>query len=294
MSAEPAIRVVITTFQHEGFIARAVESVLDQETNFPVELIVIDDCSTDGTAGELDRLSALHPGRFEVRRPPENRNDLYDFGHALDEATTPYLAMLDGDDYWTSPTKLAQQVAFLDAHPEFAIAAHVVQEVDHDGVPHPSGPQLARTYTRDDMWSSCHIHTGSVVFRRSAFDRLPAWYYESIFGDWELYMLLLLRGDAWFAGESMCAYRHIRGGAWTALTLLAKAKQVHSFYVHQERVWGPGFRRNRTAMLSRAMTLEARYAQAGERLPGLAVARRRGRRAPWCIDPAPTARPGAT
>jgi len=267
MTAPAVARVVITTFNHERYIAQAVESVVTQETSFPYEVIVIDDCSTDGTADELDRMAARFPGRFTVRRSPRNRNDLHDFGAALDECTSPYLAILDGDDHWTSTTKLARQIAFLDHHPEYSIACHAVHPINEDGTPSDIRYDERRTrYTRDDLWSACIIHTGSVVFRRSAFDRLPAWYYDSVGGDWELFMLVTLRGDVWFSDERMSVYRVHPGGQWSGIGSRRQADQVHKFYRHQERAWGSDFRTNRAATLSRALTLAFRYGEAGQRL----------------------------
>lgn len=279
MTDAPVVRVVITTFNHERYIAQAVESVLTQETRFRYEVIVIDDCSTDGTHDELDLLAVRFPGRFTVRQPPSNRNDLRDFGAALDECTSPYLAMLDGDDYWTSTTKLARQVAFLDQHREYAIACHAVHPVDEHGGPADVQYDERRTrYSRDDLWSSCFIHTGSVVFRRSAFDRLPAWYFDSVAGDWELFLLLTQRGDVWFEPQRMSAYRVHADGMWSGVDSRRQAAQVHDFYRHQARAWGRDFTHNRAATLSRAVTLAFRYGEAGQRLQawrwlGEAVAR---------------------
>ena len=138
MTTDPVVTVLIMTFDHERYINQALESVLTQETEFPYDVIVIDDCSTDGTAEALHRLAERFPGRFTVRRPPANRNDLHDFGVALDDCPSPYVAMLDGDDYWTSTTKLARQVALLELHPEYALSCHAVHPINADGTFSPS------------------------------------------------------------------------------------------------------------------------------------------------------------
>jgi glycosyltransferase involved in cell wall biosynthesis len=260
-----AITVVITTFNHEAYIEQAIESVLAQQTSFPVDVIVIDDCSTDKTGQLLDDLLARNPGRFEIRRPPANRNDHHDFAQALDECTTPYLAMLDGDDYWIAPHKLQRQVDLLDTHPEFVLCCHAVEPVAPDGSPADVYYEPRRAhYRRDDLWGSCFIHTGSTVFRRSGYDRLPDWYYESVAGDWELFLLFTLRGDVRYLDERMSAYRIHPGGTWSGLDHDRQARQVHDFYRHQRRAWGEGFRKNRAARLSQATTLAFRYGEAGK------------------------------
>ncbi len=263
MIDDAVVTVVITTYNHEAYIAECVESVLTQQTNFPFAVIVIDDCSTDGTAAVLDDLSARHPGRLTVRRPPENRNDHHDFAAALDDSRSRYLAMLDGDDYWTSPTKLQRQVDFLDLHPSYAVCCHAVDPINVDGSPSAVRYERRRPhYCRDDLWSACFIHTASAVFRRDAFDTLPDWYYESVAGDWELFLLLTVRGDVRFFEERMSAYRIHEGGLWSGLDSRRQALQVHDFYRHQARAWGRSFRTNRVAVLSRAVTLAFRYGEA--------------------------------
>ena len=70
MIENAVVTIVITTYNHEAYIAQCVESVLAQKTDFSFDVIVIDDCSTDGTAAVLDDLLARHPGQLTVRRPP--------------------------------------------------------------------------------------------------------------------------------------------------------------------------------------------------------------------------------
>ena len=261
-----AVTVVVVTYNHERYITRAIRSILDQDAPFTVDVVVLDDCSTDGTVAELERLAARRPGRFTVRQPPVNRNDHQDFAASLDAAATPYLAMLDGDDYWTSPTKLATQVEFLERHPECALSFHPVQRVDDDDRPLPDlpGPMWDRPFgVRDDLWRGCFLQAGSVVFRRAAYDRLPGWYQRSVFGDWELYTILTRRGDLGFLPERMSAYRVHGGGAWTGRPPVHRARQVEAFYDLMADIEGRPFRRNRAATLSRAFSLAYWYGEAG-------------------------------
>lgn len=267
MIEDAVVTIVITTYNHEAYIAQCVESVLAQKTDFSFDVIVIDDCSTDGTAAVLEDLVAMHPRQLTVRRPPANRNDHHDFGAALDESRSRYLAMLDGDDFWTSPTKLQKQVDFLDQHPSYAVCCHAVEPINADGSPSTVRYDRRRPhYSRDDLWSACFIHTASAVFRRSAFDTLPDWYYESVAGDWELFLLLTVRGDVRFLDERLSAYRIHDGGLWSGLDSRRQAQQVHDFYRHQARAWGRSFRTNRAAVLSRAVTLAFRYGEARDTL----------------------------
>lgn len=266
MSAPALVTVVVCTYDHERYVARAMESVLEQEAPFGIDVVVLDDCSTDGTMSELARLAVRYPGRFVVRQPPANRNDHREFAVALDEASTPYVAMLDGDDYWTSPSKLAIQLAHLERNPQYAMTFHPVARVDEDDRPLPDLPESPwdrPTAVRDDLWRGCFIQASSVVFRRSAYDLLPTWYQESSFGDWELYLLLAERGDIGFLSERMSAYRVHAGGVWSGEAPRRRAQQVERFYALAARVEGAAFRRNRAATLSRAFSLSYWNREAG-------------------------------
>ena len=260
------VTVVVTTFNHEHFIREALTSVFEQRTSFPVDVVVIDDCSTDGTEAQLSALAEQFPGRFRVSRPPANRNDLHDFADALNRCDTPYVAMLDGDDFWIESDKLQRQVDLLEADPTYVLSCHEARPINADGslADRRFGPRRTRI-VRDDLWEACILHAGSAVFRRSGFDTLPAWYLDSVAGDWELYLLLTVRGDIHYTSDELSAYRIHDGGMWSGQSQVQQARSTHDFYVHQRAAWGADFRRNRTATLSQATTLAFRYGEAGMR-----------------------------
>ena len=112
------VSVGLVTYNQVRFIGQAVRSVLAQQTPFPIELVIGDDCSTDGTTNLLRALAAEHPNTIRLLTRERNlgfaRNSLDVIAHCRGE----YLACLDGDDYWTTTDGLARQVAYLRAHPE--------------------------------------------------------------------------------------------------------------------------------------------------------------------------------
>lgn len=247
------LTVVITTFEHERYIARALESVCRQETDFAFDVVVIDDCSSDRTVAVIDSVRSRYPNRLTVMRSPQNKNSHEDFGAVIDACTSPFMAMLDGDDYWTSNSKLAKQVAFLEAHPECVLCFHnVLLEVE--GTDHEPRAELPRgaipTFTeRDDLWRGNYLRTCSVVFRRNAFERLPAWYYDSEYGDWELYVFLSAFGKIGYLDEVLAAYRVHTGGEWSGTSPVEQAQGCLDFLAHMERSLGPEFRSSQVAGL---------------------------------------------
>jgi glycosyltransferase involved in cell wall biosynthesis len=120
--AKPVVSVRLITYNHQAFIGEALDSVLMQETDFPYEIVVGDDCSTDGTVEILREYQRRHPAR--IRLLLASRNLLQasggvrlNFLRCLWAARGRYVALLDGDDYWVGRDKMRRQVDFLETHP---------------------------------------------------------------------------------------------------------------------------------------------------------------------------------
>src|ERR1700739_2391661 len=114
---KPLISVCMITYNHEKYIAQAIESVLAQKTNFPVELVIGDDYSTDSTRKICLDYKKKHPDILKLRFPDKNMGMMPNFIANLKECDSRYIALLEGDDYWTDPYKLQKQFDFLEANP---------------------------------------------------------------------------------------------------------------------------------------------------------------------------------
>ena len=135
----PKVSVQLLTFNHAEFVAQALESVLDQTASFEWEIVVGDDGSTDGTAEILKSYARKHPGRIRLLLHPQglgphelnlqgNNNLLATYRACRGE----YVALLDGDDYWTDDKKLEKQARFLDTHGSCSLCCHAVA-VEYSG-----------------------------------------------------------------------------------------------------------------------------------------------------------------
>ena len=207
------VSVLIKAYNHEPFIARAIESVLAQETDVAYEIVVGEDCSTDRTRDVLRDIRDRHPERIRVLLRERNLGNIRNFTDTLSACTGEYVALLDGDDYWTSPHKLQRQVAFLDAHPAFSSCACNAAVVD------ASGETVIGTYCPDErsqaiplrrMLISDPVPTSTVMFRRRLIGEFPAWYSTIMMGDWPLLVLLLQHGDMVRGADRGCAPRACR------------------------------------------------------------------------------------
>src|SRR5918993_30043 len=127
------VSVLLTTYNHEKYIAQAIDSALTQETNFDYEIVIIEDCSTDGTRDIVISYQKRYPEKIRLVLAEKNECDNTAFAAAFQASPARYIALLDGDDYWTSPHKLQRQAEFLDAHSECVLCFHKVAVVYQDG-----------------------------------------------------------------------------------------------------------------------------------------------------------------
>ncbi|HMP08564.1 MAG TPA: glycosyltransferase, partial [Lacipirellulaceae bacterium] len=111
---EVKVSVCMVTYNHERYIAQAVESALAQQTTFPVEIVIGEDCSTDGTRAILAGLAERHPGIVRLRLADANQGAKRNFVGTFAACRGEYVTILEGDDYFTNPAKLQLQADALD------------------------------------------------------------------------------------------------------------------------------------------------------------------------------------
>jgi len=228
------VSVLLTTYNHEKWIAQAIDSTLMQETNFDYEVVITEDCSTDSTRDIVIDFQRRYPGKIRLILSEKNKNDNTNLVTAWQTSPSQYVAWLDGDDFWTSPDKLRKQVAFLDTHPECAMCFHNALRFYEDG------SRKSKTYNADnqkefstleDIWASNFIAGCSPMFRKDLFREFPGWYsYTNIWGDWPLYILSAQYGKIGYIDEVMGAYRVHAGGTWSSLNDIEKLEELLKFY----------------------------------------------------------------
>ena len=188
------VSVCITTYNHEQFIAQALDGVLSQQTNFDYEILLGEDQSSDRTREIAKEYAARHPERIRLflhdyPHDYQRNGGAKNFVHNIKNARGKYIALLDGDDYWTSPQKLQKQVDLLEAHPECSGCFHNVL-MDHEGAPEKNRlfhmAPLAKRYFGLKISSDPFIPIFSTIFRASMFGEFPDWYSEMPMGDWPL------------------------------------------------------------------------------------------------------------
>jgi len=236
----PRVSIVSVTYNHEAYIREALDGFLAQETNFPIEIIVADDASTDANPAIIQEYADKHPHLFRPILRSQNIGVNANTTAALSAARGEYVALCDGDDYWTDPSKLAKQVAFLDRHPETAVCFHPVRTIwtpgsdaesnlvqeslrKLEGTFFPTYPPFfwAGDLSVEALISHNFIQTNSVMYRRlPRYDDIPA---DVMPLDWFLQVRHAATGEIAMLAEPMAVYRrHPRGIWWDAAVNPAK------------------------------------------------------------------------
>lgn len=211
----PLVSVALSTYDHKLFIRQCIESVLAQKTSFDYEIIIKDDKSTDGTREIVEGYQKYHSERFRLWLCRENLWKRVAIGpHVLAACRGKYIALLEGDDYWTDPMKLQKQVDFLEANPDYAGSFH-------DTAIMIEGGDQARLWRdcsgcdyclSDTISASALCHTSSFVCRRSAIIVMPKWVTGVTSGDMAFFMLAAMTGPLRRIPEVMSVYRKHAGG----------------------------------------------------------------------------------
>jgi glycosyltransferase involved in cell wall biosynthesis len=246
------VSVAMITYNHEPFIAQAVESALLQETSFLVEIVVGDDASTDRTREILAELRQRHPERIRLLLHQRNVGMHRNLVATLEACRGEYIALLEGDDYWTDFAKLQKQADFLDAAPDCAICHHNALRIYDDGsVPpepwHRRAPR--RRQTLDDLMRENVIVTCTAMFRRRDVPQWPEWYFRAKVGDWPLHILVARQGAIGYLDEVMGAYRVHPGGVWS---LQSRADGLKKLIVTAKLI-APELDRRRRRLLERTV-----------------------------------------
>lgn len=218
------LSVVMITYNHERFISQALSSVLAQRANFDFEIIVAEDCSTDGTRAILMDFVQRYPGKILPLLRDRNLGMMQNFREALAACRGEYLAFLEGDDHWIREDKLQSQVDFLDSHPDHAVCCARAQFVDETGGGqsriYPTIP--AGSYTIADLFETNWVVTCTVMYRWGSVSPLPDWFLTLKMADWPLHILVGRSGKIHLMDEVTSVYRIHSGGAWSSLSPVAR------------------------------------------------------------------------
>jgi glycosyltransferase involved in cell wall biosynthesis len=227
------VTVLLLTYNHEKYIAQALDTVLMQETDFDYEIVIIEDCSTDATRDIVKAYHQRYPDKIRLRLSEQNRRIPGPFAEAFDAVQTPFVAILDGDDYWTSRNKLQKQVDFLRSHPECVLCFHNALRMyeDQNRAPLIYNSSEQKTISEiEDLWQYCFIASCTAMLRKDSMGKLPGWYHTLRVGDWPLFLFRTQRGKIGYIDEILGVYRIHGEGAWQKLDSIQRLEDRVAFY----------------------------------------------------------------
>ncbi|MBF0233906.1 MAG: glycosyltransferase [Desulfamplus sp.] len=238
----PLVSVVIFTFNDIKFIRESIESVIAQKTDFPYEIIIGDDCSTDGTTDILREYQSLYPERFRLLIADRNLwNPLPGIKGltplaALQSPRGKFIAFQHGDDYWTDHSKLQKQVDFLEANPQFSMCSHEV-EIMFEGVEKVDSfygkPIVCASFDQLIM-SPMFIALNSILYRRECLPEIPTWALKLPGMHKCLILLISSKGYNFHFFEKMGVKRRNSGGiTYTHKEWREKNKSNYQIYLFE-------------------------------------------------------------
>lgn len=239
MTVQPKVSVLMTTYKHEKFIAQAIESVLMQETDFTFEVVIGEDKSPDDTRRIVEDYQRHHPDRIRLFAREQNLG-AHNFVETYWACRGKYVAILEGDDYWTDRKKLQAQVDALDAHSDWVMCFHTVRCVGEGGLqpPYPFLPLSGwkEVSTFDDLLKWNFVPTCSMVFRNGIVRKFPEWYFSLAMGDWPFSIMLAQHGKLGYIARVMADYRLHAGGAWSSKDMPFRMKAELEMYRHVRQI----------------------------------------------------------
>lgn len=205
------VSVCMITYNHEKYIAQAIESVMAQKTNFDFELIIGEDYSTDNTKNILIEYQKKYPKRIKLILLDKNIGMMKNFIQTLKTCKGEYVAFLEGDDYWSDKYKLLKQVNLLNASPTYSMCFHTT-EAFYESNPKntyfiPSQNRKKGEYSVEDILQYNFIASCSVMYRNNLVKKLPSWFNLLEIGDWPLHILYAMHGPIGYIDEVMARYR---------------------------------------------------------------------------------------
>lgn len=216
----PLVSVYTITYNHGPYIRQCIESILKQQTTFAFEYIIGEDCSNDETRELVFDLARKHASRIRVITSERNVGTRGNAFRVRRVCRGKYIAICEGDDYWTDAAKLQKQVTVLEEYPNVVLVAHRAQKVNLHGELLETFPGKYPSIVRPHvaiLAGGSFCATNSMMFRRELFADTPAWWRSFPVGDGALLNLAVNRGAIAFINDVMSAYRVGVPGSWTLM-----------------------------------------------------------------------------
>ncbi len=218
---KPVVSVLTITYNHAPYIRRCIESILMQKTTFPFELVIGEDCSTDGTREIVMDYAKDYPDVIRIITSETNVGALANYLRAYSACQGEFTALCDGDDYWIDPLKLQKQYDAILKY-DAVLVTHRVLYLTYQGDKLISSevtePNEASGFlkTEDIILKKYRAYTSAIFFRTNIKKLFPEWIPDFVLGlDTPLILFASSIGKIYFINEMMSVYQHGIKGSWT-------------------------------------------------------------------------------
>ena len=219
---KPIVSVCCVTYNHEEYISDALDGMLMQETDFPFEIIVRDDASSDNTANIIKEYENKYP---DIIKPMYEKENGYQKGikiiiTAIKNAKGKFIALCEGDDYWIDSKKLQKQMKAMNQNSSCNICfnpAYLVFGQTLSDTVFGVNVKENKIFTVSDVvgGGGGFMPTASLMIRKKVFDNLPEIFFRFPNGDYITQILASLEGGAIYINEIMCIYRREVASSWS-------------------------------------------------------------------------------
>lgn len=222
----PKVSVVTITYNHGAYIKETMDGVLMQNYPGEIEFIIANDCSSDNSDQVIKEYLATKtiPQNITIKYTNHgtNKGMIPNFIWAMQQTSGTYIALCEGDDFWTHDLKLQKQINFLQENPRFILCGHYVDVLNFKGEIEKKTNIIPVAFSQSDLHTT-HIPTLSVVFRNKL-ETFPEYFMESPSGDFILWTYLGNFGDYYMLDESWATYRQHEGGVWSGVSPIKRIK----------------------------------------------------------------------
>ena len=225
---KPLVSICCLTYNHAPYIRRTLDGFLMQETEYPLEIVIHDDASTDGAQDIIRKYASRKPELYRLILQSENQWSKVGDAvtrNLIDAASGKYVLFCEGDDYWTDPQKINKQVDYMEAHPECSMCIHAVNVVNLAGesvikTGEKHAAEGDRDFTADEIigaqpGTTC---TCSYCMRREYMENWPEFFKVADVGDYPLSILMAIHGTVHYMDEIMADYLEMHPGSWSDVT----------------------------------------------------------------------------
>lgn len=211
---QPLVSICCITYNHASYIRQCLDGFLMQKVTFPIEIIINDDCSTDGTTDIICEYEAKYP---DLIKPIYHTENEYSKGvrgmfatYCFPKAKGKYIAMCEGDDYWIDPLKLQKQVDFMESNPDYFLCG-TNGIVKYEGIERRdkmfNDIVISKELLPQDIIGHWVLPTASLLFRREIYIDYPEWTRKVYSGDQTLILLSMNKGRIYAFSDVCCIYR---------------------------------------------------------------------------------------